>query len=49
MQLGLVGLGRMGGNMRERAPRVPATRWSGYDPQPDGLAMSSSLAAGRRR
>ncbi|MEV0728632.1 phosphogluconate dehydrogenase (NAD(+)-dependent, decarboxylating) [Polymorphospora sp. NPDC050346] len=42
MQLGLVGLGRMGGNMRERL-RTAGHEVVGYDPNPD-LADVASLA-----
>ncbi len=34
MEIGLVGLGRMGGNMRERLRRAGHTV-VGYDPNPD--------------
>jgi 6-phosphogluconate dehydrogenase len=42
MQLGLVGLGRMGGNMRERL-RAAGHEVVGYDPNPD-LSDTASLA-----
>jgi 6-phosphogluconate dehydrogenase len=42
MQLGLVGLGRMGGNMRERL-RAAGHEVIGYDPNPD-ISDSASLA-----
>ena len=34
MQLGLIGLGRMGGNMRDRV-RAAGHEVVGYDPRPD--------------
>jgi 6-phosphogluconate dehydrogenase len=43
MQLGLVGLGRMGGNMRERL-RAAGHEVIGYDPKP-GIGDAPSLAA----
>src|SRR3954466_166020 len=42
MQLGLIGLGRMGGNMRDRI-RAAGHEVVGYDPQPD-LRDVGSLA-----
>src|SRR5256714_10125302 len=42
MQLGLVGLGRMGGNMRERLGRA-GHEVVGYDPNPD-VSDAGSLA-----
>jgi 6-phosphogluconate dehydrogenase len=40
MELGLVGLGRMGGNMRERLRRAGHTVW-GYARRPDGRDVDS--------
>ena len=35
MQIGLIGLGKMGGNMRERLRAATATRWSATTRDPE--------------
>ena len=43
MQLGLIGLGRMGGNMRDRL-RVAGHEVVGYDPRPEVSDVESLTA-----
>ena len=47
MDLGLIGLGKMGGNMRERLRRAGHTV-VGYDRNPDVSDVESLEAHGRR-
>ena len=50
MQLGLIGLGRMGGNMRDRV-RAAGHEVIGYDPRPEVTDVESlqALAEALRR
>ena len=47
MQMGMIGLGRMGANMVQRLVRRAATRCVAYDPRPEAVQAVGRATAPR--